>query len=166
VGGAYYGVEDRREISFWDWINPFYRPTASVSFNRLFSSWREDWVLDGNDMSNFWKAYLSVSDTPLDPLEIGLDVLYLQALDAFSHPVGLLPFRERTGHKDLGWQLGVWAVYTYSEDLSFEAGYCHYFVGQGIADGVFVYSNGLDLIGGAHERDDMDYAYLMTTLEF
>lgn len=166
LAGAYYGGEDRRDISLRDWLNPFYKPQASVSFNRLFTSVREDWLMDYTMMSNFWKVYASVTDNPLDPLEIGLDLTYMEAVGAFRHPDGLLPFRDDKGAKDLGWQLGAWATYSYTEDLSFEVGYAHFFVGRGIADGVFVYDNGLSLVGGAGERDDADYAYLMTTLEF
>ncbi|MCC6694013.1 MAG: alginate export family protein, partial [Candidatus Hydrogenedentes bacterium] len=34
-GGAYFQGEDNRDLTFIEWANPFYRPEASVSFNRL-----------------------------------------------------------------------------------------------------------------------------------
>ncbi len=76
-----------------------------------------------------------------------------------------LPFWTNSGNKDLGWQLRLASSYAYSEDLTSEAGYSHYFVGEGIDDGAFLDGNGLGFIGG-QDNDDVDYMYVMTTIEF
>ena len=53
LGAAYYGGEDKRDLSFFDWVNaqvnPFYTPKASLSFNRLFSN-LEYGILDRSDL--------------------------------------------------------------------------------------------------------------------
>ncbi|MCH8213595.1 MAG: alginate export family protein, partial [Proteobacteria bacterium] len=39
LGAAWLQGEDNRDVNLLDWLNPFDRPEASVSFNRLFSTW-------------------------------------------------------------------------------------------------------------------------------
>ena len=51
LGAAYYGGEDNRDLSFLEWINPFNRSCASVSFNRLFSSCREYASINENGLT-------------------------------------------------------------------------------------------------------------------
>jgi hypothetical protein len=177
AGGAYYDGEDNRDLSFWEWLNPFDRPQASISFNRLFSSWREDAFIDASAMTNFWKAYLGVTAAPAESVEVGGNVMYLEAVDAFNRPAGIragdweipiapsLSFWTREGSDEIGWQISVWATYQYSEDLSFEAGYSHFFVGDAIDDGVFIDENGLRFVGG-RDDEDADYIYFLTTVEF
>ncbi len=178
VGGSYYGGEDNRDISFGEWLKGFYgTPDASVSFNRMFSSWREESFMDGGSMSNFWKAYIGATVAPTEKIEIGATVTYLEAVDEFDRPPwipiggGHLPltsafsFWTRPGSKELGTQTAVWAAYQYAEDLTFEIGWSHYFTGEAILDGVFVLDNGLTFIGGLG-HDDADYVYFYTSLEF
>jgi hypothetical protein len=177
AGGAWYGGEDHRGISFAQWVNPFDRPRASVSFHRIFSSWREDAFIDGSAMTNFWKAYAGVTALPADRLRIDALVTYLEVIEPFDTPLAVdighwrvpvapgLPFLARAGSKNLGWQTGLWAVYQYSDDLSFEAGWSHYFVGDAVDDGAFIDENGLTFIGG-RGSEDADYLYLYTVLEF
>ncbi|MCL4694779.1 MAG: alginate export family protein [Candidatus Hydrogenedentes bacterium] len=177
LGAAYYGGEDNRDLSFLEWINPFYRSEASVSFNRLFSSWREDAFIDGSAMTNFWKAYAGVSMTPTAALEAGGSILYLEALEPFDRPKSVgagnwriplapaLAFWTEQGSRELGWQTNLWLVYNYTENLSFEVGWSHFFTGEGVKDGAFIDENGLTLIGGQDDAD-ADYLYFLTTLEF
>lgn len=177
LGAEYYGGEDHRDRSLFQYLNPFYRPQASISFNRLFSSWEADWFLDGSALSNLWIGKAGLSATPSEKLEIGLDFLYLEALDAFDTPVWrrygpnrtpltfLFPFQTRKGSKDLGIQAIFWAEYAYSDDLSFEGGWAHLFTGEGLKDGNFVDSNGLGFLGGLGD-DDADYVWLGAKLVF
>jgi hypothetical protein len=177
VGGAYYGGEDNRDLSLLEWINPFHRSEASVSFNRLFSSWQEDIFFDLPAMSNFWKAYAGITMTPTAAIETGGSVLYLEAVESFDRPktIGLgnwqiplapaLAFWTEEGSRELGWQTSLWLVYSYTENLSFEVGWSHFFTGEGVNDGAFIDENGLTFIGG-QDNTDADYLYFMTTLEF
>ncbi len=55
--------------------------------------------------------------------------------------------------------------YQYSEDLGFEFGYSHMFLGDGAAEGNFNIMNGLGFEGGTDD-DDPDYFYIETKLKF
>lgn len=177
VGAEYYGGEDHRERSLLSYLNPFYKPQASLSFNRLFSSWEADWILDGSALSNIWIAKAGVSASPREKIEVGLDLLYLEALEAFDTPVFarvgparlpvtlLFPFLTRESDTDLGFQTILWAEYAYSEDLSFEAGWAHLFTGGGLEDGNFVDANGLEFLGGLDD-EDTDYFWWGAKLTF
>ena len=56
-------------------------------------------------------------------------------------------------------------TYHYSEDLSFQAGWAHLFVGDGLEDGQFSFGNGLLFNGGSGD-DDSDYVFIETKLCF
>lgn len=178
AGGAYYGGEDNRDLSFREWLFGAGRPKASLSFNRLFSSWREDDFIDPSAMSNFWKAYFGASASVTEAVEINASLAYFHVVENFNNPVTFnlgdwrIPiapsaaFWTTDNAKDLGWQLSLWAAYKYSEDLTFEVGCSHYWVGEAIADGVaFADENGLANVGG-RGRDDASLVYFLTTLEF
>lgn len=167
LGGSYYEGEDNRDITLLHLLNPFQQGQASMSFNRLFSSWREDAFIDGSAMSNFWKVNAGVSaNFPTEAVEMGFDLAYLEVLEPFERPVVYgIPFWTRTGADELGWQTTLYAAYAYSEDLSFEVGWSHYFTGEALDDGAFIDSNGLDFIGGGGS-DDVDYVYFLSTLTF
>ena len=178
LGGAYYGGSDDRGISFLEWLNPFDRPDASVSFNRLFTSWREDAFIDGSGMSNFWKAYVGANAYPSERVELGLTLAYLETLAGFDSPVGVtfgdwevpvapaLSFWTESGSNELGWQTSLWATYAYTDSLTFEVGWSHWFTGEGIGEGfVFADEYGLRNVGGRGD-DDQDYVYFLTTVEF
>ena len=177
LGGSYYGGEDHRDTSFREWVNPFSKPQASVSFNRMFTSWMEDDLIDASAKSNFWKAYLGLTAAPTDAIEVDLRVTYLEAVAPFDLPVSFsvgdlaipiapaLPFWTERGAKDIGWQAAIVVAYQYSEDLGFEAGYTHSFLGGAIEDGVFADEHALTNIGG-EDNNDVDYVYFMATVEF
>lgn len=179
AGGCYYGGEDNRDMSFWDWVNPFRRPESSMSFNRLFSDYGENTCLDyyGAAMSNMWQLNAGVSMAPAEKIEVGLDAEYRHIIGAFDYPpyvslgpwrlpiFPILPFITCEGEKPLDWHLLLWASYAYSEDLSFQAGWCHMFALEGLKDGAFVDANGTVFMGGRDDKD-ADYCYFETTLEF
>lgn len=174
---TYYGGEDNRDISFKDWLNPFYKPKASVSFNRLFSSWEEDSFFDCGSLSNCWIATGGVEAAFTDSIEAGAYLQYLQVVSPFDPPmmkrigsykipIGWpFPFLTESGSKDLGFITNLWASYAYSEDLSFEAGWSHLFTGDAIKKGAYVDYNGLGFMGGL-EDDDADYFYIGSKLTF
>jgi len=184
IGGAYFGGEDNRDLSFGDWLGavacPFWSADASVSFNRLFSDYQYSNFLDvGNqDLSNVWLARAGVSAMPTENLKVAVMGTYLQTLDAYDTtwpiwwifgsrvlPLFPLSFVSDETSKDLGWELTATATYNYSEDLSFQVGYSHLFVGDGLADGNFNLLNGLGFDGGTSDDDD-DYFFFETKLAF
>lgn len=177
VGAEYYGGEDNRDRGLLEFLNPFYRPEASVSFNRLFSTWEADWFIDGSALSNVWIAKAGISANPTEKITAGLDVLYFETLAAFDTPVFgrvgpnrapltlLFPFVTRESDKDLGVETILWAEFAYSDDVSFEAGWAHFFTGDGLADGNFVGANGLEFLGGLDD-EDADYLWFGAKLTF
>lgn len=177
IGAEYYEGEDNRDITFLEWLNPFYTPQASVSFNRLFSDHETDAFLDGSALSNFWMFSAGVSAAPTESIEVGLDIVYQEVLEPFDSPWSLnlgrfnfpiLPgvsFLTTEEDDDLGWQVGLWASYAYSEDLTFDLGWTHYFVGDALSGGAFVDENGLTYLGGGG-GDDADYISFSATIEF
>ncbi len=166
-GLAWYDGEDRRKVSFGQWLNPFDTPRASVSFNRLFSTWREDDVVDGwAALTNFWKVQTGVAVAPTEKLELVAQVRYLQVIAPFYYPASaVFPWITHKGAADLGWQTSLYVTYQYSADVSLNGGYTHFFSGKAIKDGSFIDQNGIQFAGG-HGDEDIDYLYGMLTVEF
>lgn len=174
AGVAWFQGEDNRHISTLDFLNPFDKPEASVSFNRLFSNKVYSVFLDEiTELSNFWTLRGGFSANPTESVEIGLDVAYFNVIEEFDRPVTLfgsavaLPagIASTESDDDLGIEAHVWIRYNYSEDLVFRAGWAHFFVDDGLEDGNFVDLNGLQFNGGTDD-DDADYFYLESAIKF
>jgi len=181
IGAAYFEGEDNRDISFWEWWNPFaalVAPRSSVSFNRLFSDKTYSPVLDDQGaLTNFWTLRGGVSFAPTESVRLGLDAAWLEALETFDRPIHvrwgrtripILPafsFLTTPTDDSLGWELGLWGEYAYSKDLVFRAGWHHFFTGKGSAEGNFVDLNGLLYHGGTDDQD-ADYLYLEARVLF
>jgi hypothetical protein len=191
LGFAYLGGEDNRDINFWEWlvslVNPFYQPDASVSFNRLFSNWEYSEFIDlAADLSNVMIYRGGVSAMPTENIEVLLAVSHFRANDEWQEPwnfyflgtrvvpLFFLPWFTQEVSSDLGWEVSIHMTYNYSEDLTFELGYAHFFVGDGLKRGQFVSGNGHFFNGGAvgswfgrsRGDDDADYVYFETRLSF
>ena len=175
---AYVGGEDNRDLSFWDWINPFDRPEASVSFNRLFSNKVYSPFIDEiAQQSNFWTAQAGVTAMPLESVEVGMDIKYFESIATFDMPAfwtlgrwriplaPALPWWTQASDDELGWELAMRGTYHYTEDLTFELGWHHLFVGDGLGDGNFSDGNGIIFNGGS-DNDDSDYIYFESSLRF
>ncbi len=176
IGGSYYGAEDNRSLSFIDWLTNFGEGESSPSFNRLFTAYREDNFIDTSAMTNFWQIYSGFSIVPVEKVEVVFELSYMQAVSAFDRPYSVsignyevypspFPFITERNRKDLGWQTLLSFVYQYSDDLNFSAGWSHFFVGEGLANGVFLDNYGTSFIS-TDSREDADYFYLSTTIEF
>lgn len=178
LGFRYYGGEDNRDISFLDWLNPFYRPKASVSFNRLYSNDIASGFFDANnDLSNAWYGRLGVMGHPAEKVWMMLAVTYYEAVEPFDAPrhfwIGkarvpiapALSFWTQENSDELGWEVTLFGTYSYSDDLIFEAGWTHLFPGDGLRDGSYSAWNGLAFNGGSDD-DGADYAYLGCKLFF
>jgi len=166
VGGAYYGGEDNRDISFGQWLNPFDRPEASLSFNRLFSIYCDDWFMDTTIQSNYWHAYIGAEIAPTEKLSFKGKLKHLEVVAPFDHPAFLLfPWWTHEGSSNLGWQSSLCATYQYSKDLSFDLGWHHYFTGRAFKDGAFIMENGTKFAGG-FANGDGDYVCGKITVKF
>ncbi|MCC6145482.1 MAG: alginate export family protein [Candidatus Hydrogenedentes bacterium] len=182
VGGAYFGGEDNRDISFWQWLvgqfNPFYTADASVSFNRLFSNWEYTEFFENTDLSNVWLVRGGVSVNPTENVEVLLTATYFESLEEFDDTwpdytlwgnrlTWFSPLSWITEENDssLGTEVGLYVTYNYSEDLTFSAGWAHLFVGDGLAEGQYSGNNGLGFLGGT-DSDDADYVFVETEISF
>ncbi len=181
LGAAYFYGEDNRDLSFWGWLNPFTaitQPESSLSFNRLFSNTVHSYFMDEmGELSNFWMLRGGFSVQPAETLEAGMDLAMFRVIEPFQLPLHCwlngrrvtfardLSFLTRTADKDMGWEMGIWGRYRYSDDLTFEAGWSHLFTGKALHDGNFVDLNGLAYNGGTDQKD-ADYFYFETDIRF
>jgi len=178
LGGAYVEGEDNRDLSFIDWVNPFYRSDSSVSFNRLFPGKPYSFILEiGQDMSNFWQVRAGLTAHPSEAITTGLQVAMYGVDETFDAPKSItvgqfkvpvapaLSFWTEESDDDIGTSVHVFVNYQYTEDLFFKAGWEHLFTGDGLEDGNFIHRYGLEFSGGT-SNDDADYLYLETGLKF
>lgn len=177
LGGCYYGAKDYRSISFTDWLFNLKPGKASPSFNRLFTAYRHDSFIDLSGMSNFWKINSGLTINPTEKIEIGFDLAYLQAVTSFERPISIkiddleiypfspFSFITNKNDKDIGWQTLLSLSYNYNENLNFSLGWSHFFIGKGLAQGIFLDNYGTAYISTT-SRSDADFFYLSTTIEF
>ncbi|HPC15369.1 MAG TPA: alginate export family protein [Candidatus Hydrogenedentes bacterium] len=162
VGGVYFSGEDNRSVS----ANPLY-PRSSVSFNRLFSNQIYSGFVDlNNDFSNGYDVRIGVLTFPMEKLVMLLCVSYFGADDTFDMPVAGQPSRvTKSSGSHMGTESYLALFYNYSKDLQFDAGWAHWFRGEGAFDGNFVEWNGYMLNKGSAHNDG-DYIYVGSTLKF
>ncbi|WP_320178497.1 alginate export family protein [Roseovarius pacificus] len=157
VGGAWFDGGDD-ECDYWWQSND-----RDLPFNRLFSNWEYSEFIDNTDLSNAIIYRAGVSAQPTEALGLRLAAAYYQA-DAQRTNCG--PFGDCDKADDnLGWEVGLYADYDYSDDLVFRAGYAHFFSGDGVDEGNFVRGNGL-LPLLASDDDDYDYFFLESEVSF
>ncbi len=134
---------------------------ADLPFVRLTSDIKYSEFLD-NDPTSVYKATLSnamfyslgMQVMPTECLELKLVGSYFsvdeEAYDGASD--------------ELGWELGLYGDYHYSDDLVFRAGYAHFFGDRGL-EGNNIMGGGLDYWFGSRD-DDYDYVFVETELKF
>ncbi len=136
-----------------------------LGFNRLFTNVEYSEFIDDTtlQLSNAFIYHLGVSAAPTENLCVKLVGTYFQA-DSESEDTGCL-WWHHSASGDLGWELGLYGDYKYTEDLIFRAGWAHFFSGNGIEDGNPVLLNGLAGLG-ADDNHDFDYLFLETEIKF
>lgn len=181
VGGAYFSGDDNRDIDFWDWLNPFDKPEASLAFNRLFSgvwySGNFDVLGGAAAFTNFHQIRTGIQVKPTDQISSGLTLAYFGANETFDWPASFringvripyLPnasFWTEEADDELGYMASLWVQYQYSKDWWVRVGWERFFTGDGIYDGNFVLKNGHELLAGSDD-EDMDYIYFDTQVKF
>lgn len=130
------------------WSNDYTMP-----FNRLFSNVEYSEVLDQTALSNVLVYSLGMQALVTESLEMKVVGSYYQADEEYLN-VG----------DDLGWEVGLYADYYYSEDLVIRAGYAHFF-GQDGLDAARITDHGLGFWAG-NSDDDYDYIFLETEIAF
>ena len=147
LGGAYFGGD----------------ADGDLSFLRLFSNWEYSEFIENTELSNAWLLRAGVSILPTETVKLALAVTYFQVDDSIDTP-GFLGFGGDDGDSDLGWEVGLYGSYQYSEDLAFRAGYAHYF-GDDALDGELIALNGNAVFAG-DDSDDYDYLFVETEIKF
>jgi len=128
--------------------------SGDLGFNRLFSDWEYSEFLDDTSLSNVLIVRGGASIEPTEKIGVSATVGWFQA-------------DEDLGEDDIGMEIGLNGSYQYSEDLAFEAGYAHFFVGDGGEDGNLISGNGLTFVGnGGIDDEDADYFYLQSSISF
>lgn len=176
--GVYFEGQDNRDITFGEWLNPFYEPEASVSFNRLFSEKNYSPTINDNSwLSNFVQASAGVELQPTEKLRLHMHVAKNWADEPFNPPKSVsiggnriylaptLSFWTDEGSDDLGWEIAAWARYNYSPDLSFLLYGNYLFPGDGLTQGSFVHFYGTQFSGGSAD-DNAGYLFWMMVLKF
>ena len=130
------------------WSNDYTLP-----FNRLFSNVEYSELIDQTALSNVFVYSLGLQALVTESLELKLVGTYFQADEEYF---GV--------DSDLGWEVGVYADYQYSEELAIRAGYAHYFGGDGL-DAALIADNGLSFWPG-NSDDDYDYNFVETEIAF
>ncbi len=179
LGGAYYSGEDNRNLSFADWLNPFHRPEASVSFNRVYSFFSYSLLMDlTKEMSNFHQIRTRVRAQPTDQITANWELAYFGVNETFDWPRNVrvgryrvpiapnLPFWTQSSSSRLGVVSHLLLSYQYSEDWNINAGWERLFIGDGLRDGNFTHRNGLEYSGGSGHANAADLFYLDTRISF
>jgi hypothetical protein len=178
IQAAYYEGEDNRDITLGEWLNPFYLPEASVSFNRLFTDRNYMPVVNDNGwLSNFWELAVMCDLQITDKIRWHGQLAHAWVVEPFDYPATFelgdwripiapnLSFWTEEVDDELGWEASFWVRYDYSDDLYFLVYYNHLFVGDGLASGSYNQFNGLGFSGGSDD-DDADYLFGMTVIKF
>ncbi|MDK1020904.1 MAG: alginate export family protein [Candidatus Hydrogenedentes bacterium] len=132
-------------------------------FNRLFSDHEDSEFLGNTDLTNYWSIGGGVSAQVTEKIELTGVGTYFQ-VDEEDDFQGI----PLSGEDNLGFEIGLYATYNYSEDLYFEAGYAHFFADDAVQDapGAFIAGNGTVAVGGSGQDDDLDYFYIETGISF
>ena len=125
----------------------------TMPFNRLFSNVEYSEFIDQTALSNVMAYTIGLQALVTEALEMKVVGSYYQVEKEYGN-VG----------DDLGWEVGLYADYQYSEDLVVRAGYSHFF-GQDGLDAALIADNGLNFWPGNSE-DDYDYVFLETEIAF
>ncbi|HDP33739.1 MAG TPA: hypothetical protein ENN29_01365 [Candidatus Hydrogenedentes bacterium] len=147
----------------------FWRRDIDMPFNRLGSNIKYSEFLDNDPnsdlkatMSNVLFYSLGVEVTPTECLSLKLVGAYLE-VDEEAPDLGWWFWRDNAD-STLGWELGLYADYRYSEDLTVRAGYAHFFGSDGLERNAII-GNGLFVWNG-DEDDDYDYLFIETEICF
>lgn len=179
LGAAFLEGEDERDDTFKQWHrNTFilFEQDADVSFNRLFSDWEYSEFLADGDLSNAMVYRGGISLAPTESLELLLSLAYFEVDESHtSNGILGIPFLGYEVDDELGWEMGLYLTYDYTEDLVFNFGYARFFAGGGVdrvgpklfprVGGSFVANNGLVRVGGV-DQEDADYFFAETAIRF
>ncbi len=138
--------------------------SVDLSFNRLFSNWEYTEFFANTDETNMLIYRLGLSAMPTESLEVSLVGAYFQVDDEAVLRRGI--FRETRAGDSLGYEVGLYADYNYTEDLVFRVGYAHFFGRSGMFENNAVIANGLARVFADSRSDDWNYLFFETEISF
>ncbi|MFP4172393.1 MAG: alginate export family protein [Candidatus Hydrogenedentota bacterium] len=145
LGGAWFDGQDTYKPTIFERLNPFHTPAVITSFNRLYSDVYYSEFF-GRDLNNVIVGRGGASIQPTEETEVELLVSYLRNDEV---PSGV--------DEELGWEVGLYGTYNYTEDLQFSAGWAHLFAESGVE------WRGDTTI---EDDEDPDYVFVETRLSF
>lgn len=171
LGFAYFGgADEENQASPFDW-------QEELSFNRLFSNWEYSEFIENTDLSNAFIFTGSLSANPTEAIALSLYAAYFMSDEEPDYGWFWNLWENTDAH--LGWELGLYAEYNYSEDLIFRAGFATFWAGDGYSYGGHDWPFGfLDRLGNAHTGNGLyssaapdndetyHYIYVETELKF
>jgi hypothetical protein len=132
------------------------------SFLRMFSDVEYSEFLADSDMSNVLILRGGASIQATESIELSAVVSWFEE----DEEVGIVLPGDIGADDGIGWELGLYASYDYSEDLNFNVGYAHFFADNDIDDGALIAQSGTALVGGSGDNDDLDYFFFETSISF
>ena len=150
---AYLGGGDP-DTSAWsnDADLPFVRLTSDIKYSEFLDN--APGSVFKATLSNVLFYSLGIQVLPTESVELKLAGAYFD-VDEEAYP----------GASDkLGWEVGLYGDYHYSEDLAFRAGYAHFFGDRGLEGNALIGSGMVPWLGNCD--DDYDYMFIETELAF
>lgn len=161
-----------------------------LPFNRLFSNWEYSEFLENTELSNCYVFRGGVDINPIDALTLkvvgtcivadkdegsrnrmydlttgNLDERLRHWASNIRNNWGRLVDGTGSSSREAAWELGLYADYAYSKDLTFRAGYAHLWTDSGIENGDRIALNGTSVanVGG---NEQLDYLFWEAELKF
>ena len=138
------------------WSNDRTMPFDRLFSNVEYSEFLDNYTGDNGALSNVFVYSLGVQAQPSECVALKLVGSYLRA----DEDAG----RCDDNSRELGWEVGVYGDYNYSEDLVFRAGYAHFFGDEGLETPPVRWS-GLTS-WDADKDDNYHYAFVETEISF
>ncbi|MCK5863220.1 MAG: alginate export family protein [Candidatus Hydrogenedentes bacterium] len=134
------------------WSNDRTLPFSRMYSNVQYSEFLDDWTGSNGALSNVFVYGLGVQAQMSETVGMKLVASYLEADEALNRC---------NDDTTLGWEIGLYGDYAYSEDLIFRVGYAHFFGDDGLEAAPVRWSG---LIPWQSDKDD-DYDYLFIESE-
>jgi hypothetical protein len=130
------------------------------AFRRLFSDHEYSEFLDAGDLSNMWFVGGGAGAQITEAIGLTAVVNWFNAVEDYGN-----------SDEDLGLEIGLYATYAYSEDLTFSAGWAHLFVGDGLDPDLAGGESPLPLANSGRTAfvpgdDDVDYVFIESSISW
>ncbi|MBI1319116.1 MAG: hypothetical protein GC168_09230 [Candidatus Hydrogenedens sp.] len=183
-GGADSSNHDTRGLFGSGLLNRLYNfdSVDEMSFNRLFSNYEYSEFLENTDLSNALVLSANLGVAPTESVALSAYVTYFMSNEEPNYGWWWNTWNDTDA--ELGWEVGLSAEYSYSEDLVFRAGWAMFLAGEGInyksdrkwpflwrnplldRPGNLSANNGTTALGFGDDGDTYHYVYAETELSF